>query len=277
MSNNIVKIFNNEEFGNIRTVVIDDEPWFVGKDVAIALGYAKPTDTVRKRVDNEDRGISKMETPSGIQEMTIINESGVYALIFSSKLESAKRFKRWVTSEVLPEIRKTGTYTMKPMSTGEQIQLIAKGYQELADKIEQQDEELKNQKEEITVIKEQIDIIGAYQNSYKYNELKTVISSRVMNLLSEPLYRTLWSPYFYKAIHGSLQKQFKTANAKLIPVNQLDDAKNFVYRWKPSKLYIQEKQTELIKKRDSGTLSEQRVAALKYWLAVTANGEKLPF
>lgn len=107
-----LKIFNNEEFGNVRTVVIDGEPWFVGKDVATVLGYAKPTDTVRKRVDDEDRGISKMETPSGIQELAIINESGLYSLIFGSKLESARRFKRWVTSEVLPSLRKEGTYSM---------------------------------------------------------------------------------------------------------------------------------------------------------------------
>lgn len=95
---------------------IDNEPWFVGKDVAEALGYEKPTDSVRKRVDEEDRGISKMETPSGIQNMTIINESGLYSLILSSKLPSAKQFKRWVTSEVLPELRKTGSYSIQNLT-----------------------------------------------------------------------------------------------------------------------------------------------------------------
>ena len=83
----------------------------MGKDVAVALGYSKPTDAVRKRVFEEDRGVSKMETPSGTQQMTIINESGLYSLIFGSKLEKAKRFKHWVTSEVLPCIRKTGGIT----------------------------------------------------------------------------------------------------------------------------------------------------------------------
>ena len=110
---NGLQIFRNEEFGEIRTVTIDNEPWFVGKDVAMALGYEKPTDAVRKKVEECDRGISKMETPSGKQDMTIINESGLYALIFGSKLESAKRFKHWVTSEVLPTIRKTGGYQMQ--------------------------------------------------------------------------------------------------------------------------------------------------------------------
>ena len=103
-------IFENTEFGQIRTVEIENEPWFVGKDVANALGYEKATDAVRKHVNEEDRGISKIETPSGKQNTTIINESGLYALIFGSKLESAKRFKHWVTSEVLPSIRKHGAY-----------------------------------------------------------------------------------------------------------------------------------------------------------------------
>ena len=107
---NTLQVFENPKFGSIRTVEIDGEPWLVGKDVAVALGYEKPTDTVRKRVDEEDRGVSKIETPSGTQEMTIINESGLYSLILSSKLPSAKKFKRWVTSEVLPSIRKTGGY-----------------------------------------------------------------------------------------------------------------------------------------------------------------------
>lgn len=141
-----LQVFNNEEFGQIRTMVIDGEPWFVGKDVAEALGYERPTDTVRKRVDDEDRGISKMETLSGKQEMTIINESGIYTLVLGSKLESAKRFKRWVTSEVLPTIRKTGGYS-KPMTEAEQIRLLAKGTTELyerVDKVETKIETLEN-------------------------------------------------------------------------------------------------------------------------------------
>lgn len=107
-----IQVFNNNEFGDIRTVTINNEPWFVGKDVAEALGYAEPRSAVSKKVDNTDRGVAEMETPSGKQNMTIISESGVYALVFGSKLESAKRFKHWVTSEVLPTLRKTGSYGM---------------------------------------------------------------------------------------------------------------------------------------------------------------------
>lgn len=109
---NTMQVFNNQEFGQIRTVEVNGEPWLVGKDVAQALGYERPTDAARKHVDEEDRGVAKIETPSGIQEMTIINESGLYSLVLSSKLPGAKKFRRWVTSEVLPSIRKTGGYTL---------------------------------------------------------------------------------------------------------------------------------------------------------------------
>lgn len=108
---NELQVFNNPEFGRVRTTLINDEPYFVGKDVAIALGYERPTDAARKHIDPEDRGVAKIETPSGTQEMTVINESGLYSLILSSKLPTAKKFKRWVTSEVLPSIRKTGGYS----------------------------------------------------------------------------------------------------------------------------------------------------------------------
>lgn len=104
--------FAHEQFGNIRCVLIDGVPWFVGKDVAVALGYTNPRDTLKKHVDTEDKRMSQIATPGGSQKMTLINESGLYALIFGSNLPAAKKFKRWVTSEVLPSIRQTGTYTM---------------------------------------------------------------------------------------------------------------------------------------------------------------------
>ena len=102
---NDLQIFNSPEFGEIRAVELDGEPWFVGKDVATALGYTNSRKALSDHVDEEDKGVTKCYTPGGEQEMTIINESGVYSLIFSSKLPKAKEFKRWVTSEVLPSIR----------------------------------------------------------------------------------------------------------------------------------------------------------------------------
>lgn len=107
---NDLTVFKNEEFGKVRVAVIDEEPWFVGKDVARALGYTNTRDALAKHVEEDDRRKAQIATPSGKQNMITINESGMYSLIFGSKLESAKRFKRWVTAEVLPTIRKTGSY-----------------------------------------------------------------------------------------------------------------------------------------------------------------------
>lgn len=111
---NELQVFNNPEFGQVRTLTIEEEPWFVGKDVAVALGYSVARKAIYDHVDDEDKRGFQIGTPSGEQTMTIINESGLYALIFGSKLESAKRFKHWVTHEVLPAIRKTGTYSVNP-------------------------------------------------------------------------------------------------------------------------------------------------------------------
>lgn len=126
---NEIQVFNNLEFGNIRTVTIDDEPWFVGKDIAEALGYSNSRKALIDHVDNEDKGVTNRYTPGGKQNLIIINESGLYSLILSSKLPNAKKFKRWVTSEVLPAIRKTGHYETqgyapKATSIGEVVNLI---------------------------------------------------------------------------------------------------------------------------------------------------------
>ena len=102
--------FSNPEFGMIRTVEIDGEPWLVGRDVARILGYANPNDALAKHVDEEDKGVAKCDTPGGVQELAVINESGLYSLVLSSKLPNAKQFKHWVTAEVLPSIRKHGAY-----------------------------------------------------------------------------------------------------------------------------------------------------------------------
>nr|DAO27491.1 MAG TPA: repressor domain protein [Caudoviricetes sp.] len=107
---NELRIFNNADFGDVRTVEKDGNIWFVGKDVAEALGYARTADAVKAHIDADDKGVCDLPTPGGRQETTIINESGLYSLVLSSKLPKAKAFKRWITSEVIPSIRKTGSY-----------------------------------------------------------------------------------------------------------------------------------------------------------------------
>lgn len=105
-----IKIFNSDEFGSVRTIIIDGEPWFAGKDVAASLGYKDTSDALKKHVAEEDK-LTRCFTDSGQnRQMYVINESGLYSLIFGSKLESAQKFKHWVTSEILPSIRKNGIY-----------------------------------------------------------------------------------------------------------------------------------------------------------------------
>ena len=107
---NELQIFKNEEFGEIRMLEINGEPWFVGNDIAASLGYSIPKDAVYQHVDEEDK-LGRQITASGQKRtMVVINESGLYSLILSSRLENAKKFKRWVTSEVIPSIRKNGGY-----------------------------------------------------------------------------------------------------------------------------------------------------------------------
>lgn len=117
---NELQIFKNPEFGEIRTVEVNNEPWFVGRDVAMVLGYSNPQKAIRDHVEDEDKGVNEMFTPGGKQQLPIINESGLYSLILSSKLPTAKKFKHWVTSEVLPTIRKHGAY-MTPETLQEAI------------------------------------------------------------------------------------------------------------------------------------------------------------
>lgn len=142
-----MKIFENEEFGTIRTMEINGKFWFVGKDVASILGYSNVRDAIANHVYEDDKGVGKLDTLGGKQNMTVINESGLYALIFGSKLESAKRFKHWVTSEVLPTIRKHGAYmtdiTIEKMVENPDLLI------ELATKLKQEKEERKRLEKQV--------------------------------------------------------------------------------------------------------------------------------
>lgn len=149
---NTLQIFNSEEFGQIRTVAIDDEPWFVGKDVAEALKYNEPHKAIQRHVEEDDRIKRPVTDSTGREQDTwLISESGLYALIFGSKLESAKHFKRWVTSEVLPAIRRTGGY-QRPMTLPEQIQILAKGYTDIAEQVNEVKQDLEDFKNDIPLL-----------------------------------------------------------------------------------------------------------------------------
>lgn len=186
MKQNEIKIFNSEEFGNIRTTDINGKPYFCASDVAKALGYSNPN----KAIKDHCRAIAKRSTPiSGkMQEINFIPEGDIYRLIIKSKLPSSVRFESWVFDEVLPQIRKTGTYQMQPMT---EIQIM----QRSLEIINQHDEDINMLKEETAELKRKIDVIGAYENSLQYRKLRGLCSARVKELLDSPIYHCLWSPF----------------------------------------------------------------------------------
>lgn len=140
---NELQIFQNPEFGEVRTVEVDGEGWFVGRDVAIALGYAKPENAVPRHVDKEDTLKRGIPSKGGMQQTTLINESGMYALVIMSELPSAKKFKRWITKEVLPSIRKTGSYNLPSLTPNEMILQLAQANVQLEKDVAEIREEVK--------------------------------------------------------------------------------------------------------------------------------------
>lgn len=190
-----LQIFSNSEFGEIRTITKDNETYFVGKDVAKALGFTNPRDAIATHVFDEDKGVDTIDTLGGKQSMTVINESGVYALVFGSRLETAKRFKHWVTSEVLPSIRKTGSYS-KPLTTSEQIRLLAQGNTELTERVDKVEDKIISIEEETPlygceieevqkhVRKKGIEVLGGKDsNAYKDGGIRGSVYSDIYKQL----------------------------------------------------------------------------------------------
>ncbi len=215
----VFKNLVHPEFGELRTVEIDGEPWFVGKDVAAALGYANPTKAAREKVYQEDRGVSKIDTPSGTQQMTIINESGLYSLILSSKLPSAKEFKHWVTSEVLPSIRKNGAY-IRNQENMTPAEIVARGLIAAQKIIEEREKEivhLNNRCGRLTqTIAEKQDVINAISRNVPA-PTKRMMLNRVMRRRSPELAQSRWS-YLYarfdEIYHKNVKIRMKNYNAE---------------------------------------------------------------
>lgn len=185
MKNNM-QLFTNPEFGQVRTVEMNGDVWLVGKDVATALGYAKPTDAIRKHVDPEDKGVSKTETPSGEQEMVIINESGMYSLVLSSKMPNAKRFRRWVTSEVLPSIRKHGGY-INGQSTMTDSELIAQALLLAKRQIDERDAQITEMQPKTIFA----DAVAASKNSILVGEMAKLLKQNGVNIGQNRLFTWL--------------------------------------------------------------------------------------
>lgn len=221
---NELQIFNNPEFGEIRTIEIDGEPWFVGKDIAAALGYSNTKDALANHVDADDKRViqrsenATLDIPN--RGMTIINESGMYALIFSSKLPSAKKFKRWVTSEVLPAIRKTGTYTAPEMS--EELKAII-----------MIDQRTVQHEKRITALEDNMVIDYGQQRA---------LTSRVNEVVVEALGGTSAPAYTDKKIRSrtysecnrDIQRWFNVNSRNNIPRKRFEEAVEYIHGWKPS-------------------------------------------
>ena len=169
---NEIKIFENPEFGAIRTMELPDgQVGFVGKDVAEVLGYSRTADAIRTHVEDDDKGVFKMPTPGGLQQVTFINESGLYSLILSSKLPTARAFKRWVTSEVLPQIRQTGGYIPLKEEDDEKtilakaVQILQKTVEQKQSIIEMRELEIKNQDKQLEKQRPMVEFAQAVSQS----------------------------------------------------------------------------------------------------------------
>ena len=173
-------VFNNDEFGNVRTVILNNNPWFVGKDVAECLGYTNSKKAIRDHVDDEDKIMGERNvTPSitdklgRVQYPVFINESGLYALIFGSKLDKAKEFKHWVTSEVLPQIRKTGGY-IPIEKDDDDLTIMAKALNIMQNTLEQKDELLAQKEEVISKQKPLVDFANTVSATPTRVDMKTM-------------------------------------------------------------------------------------------------------
>ena len=222
---NEMQIFNNEEFGEVRTVVIDGEPWFVGKDVANALGYSRERDAISNHVDKDDavkHGVT--DSMGREQQTTIINESGLYSLIFGSKLPSAKKFKRWVTSEVLPSLRKTGGYKV-PQTIPEQIQLLAKGNVELNQKVDTLTYRMNKIEMDLPILPIEADRIttAARQKG------TSVLGGKGSRAYADRVVRQR----VYSTLYGNLKYNFGVRSYKSIKRNQCDKAIEIIRKWEP--------------------------------------------
>ena len=182
---NELQVFKNQEFGSVRTLVIDNEPWFIGKDVAEALGYKRPTKAIQDRVDAVDKDEVPIQDSIGrMQKTPIINESGLYSLIFGSELESAKKFKRWVTSEVLPALRKTGQYQVKELSGQE---LMAKALIEAQSVLAAKDKQIEEMKPKVVFA----DAVATSHTSILVGELAKILKQNGIDMGQKRLFAWL--------------------------------------------------------------------------------------
>ncbi len=232
---NDIQVFQDVQFGQVRAIIIKNEPWFIGKDVCATLGYARPDNAVTDRVDEEDRIYVDSKTRPEIKDKIdyrelgqrggwLINESGLYAVIFGSQLESAKAFKKWVTSKVLPSIRKTGGYGV-PQTIPEQIQLLAQGNVELNKRVDDIQAEVEALKMDLPILPIEADKITEAVKKKGVAVLGGKQSNAYNNRgLRQKLYNNLYS---------NLKYNFGVKSYKSIKRSQCDKAIEVIQKYEP--------------------------------------------
>lgn len=240
---NDITIFNNPEFGDVRTIMIDGEPWFCGKDVAGNLGYVNEKNAVKRHCDDGEvlkqtlgvqTGMKKDGTPAMMDvEMFFVNESGLYSLIFGSKLESAKKFKKWVTSEVLPQLRKTGSYgTSKlPQTPMELLELHYEAIKQVDSKVNTLEERFNDFEQSLPLLPEDAD------------DVSKEVKKRVVEVLggkdSNAYHDKSLSQKVFMDAYRNLKGNFNVSSYKAIKRNRKDIAVQIAREYRPP-LYLAE-------------------------------------
>ena len=208
---------------DVRIITINDEPWFVGKDVADILGYSNSRKALSDHVDDEDKGVTKSDTLGGNQNITIINESGLYSLILKSKKPEAKQFKRWVTSEVLPTIRKHGAYNAKvPTTQRELVQLALSANEETNQRIDVIENKIHDIEENKLITTEDKGTIDSHVRKKVYQICKDLrLSQEAKSML-------------FKDLGSSIKQLFNVPNRGRIKDKDFMSALEFVESWEPS-------------------------------------------
>ena len=216
---NELQIFNNEEFGEIRTITKDNEPWFVASDICRSLDLSNPT-MAMQRIDDDEKAKFNLGLSGG--ETNCVNEYGLYSLVLASRKREAKDFKRWITHEVLPSIRKTGSYN-KPMSTAEKIQLLAQGNEELNERVDMVDGRVTDLENNMTIDYGQQVVIGDEVN-------KVVICA--LGGKDSAAYKEI-SRKVFSECNRDIKHYFHVNSRNNIPKKRFDEAIQYIKNWNP--------------------------------------------
>lgn len=235
MNENKIEIFKNAEFGSVRTLEINGEPYFVGKDVAEILGYSRPDHAITKHIDDEDKLMYQIDTSGQNRNMFIINESGLYSLILSSKLPNAKKFKHWVTAEVLPAIRKHGVYAIDTLSP--QLQYLI-SMEKKQNELERRQQELESKFADVSNIQENAikATIEFGRIGYSHRmEISKAVKKRAIEICCYAETYDKVGKSVINSIYNALQKKFDVKSYLDLAYNQYTDAMIFIQYFEPNR------------------------------------------